>query len=108
MFLKTIPFNFYALGTLMFMFMIVIMDADYGPMRKFESAPVKSDKLHSNNISVSAEESLPAPISEKGRVVDMVIPVVVLIATSVFFMVYTGGITEVHGQRAGSWGFPRD
>ena len=94
MFLKTIPFNFYALGTLMFMFMIVIMDADYGPMRKFESAPVKSDKLHSNNISVSAEESLPAPISEKGRVVDMVIPVVVLIATSVFFMVYTGGITE--------------
>lgn len=94
MFLRTIPFNFYALGTLMFMVMLVILDADFGPMKRFENAPVKQDKLNSNSISVSAEESLPAPISERGRVIDMIIPVAVLIATSVFFMVYTGGITE--------------
>ena len=94
MFLRTIPFNFYALGTLAFMIMLVIMDADFGPMRKFEKSDLKVTGTNSNSISVSAEDSLPAPISDKGRVIDMIIPVIVLIATSVFFMVYTGGITE--------------
>ena len=100
MFLQTIPFNFYAIGTLVFMFMIIIMKTDFGPMRRYEQKAAegitgKSDEKSA--ISVSAEDSLPAPIPNDGHIMDLVIPVVFLIVSSVFFMLYTGGITDGAG-----------
>ena len=97
MFLQTIPFNFYAIGTLVFMFMMIIMKTDYGPMRRYEQKAnegIKGKTDEKSAISVSAEDTLPAPIPDNGRVLDLVIPVFVLIITSIGFMLYTGGITE--------------
>lgn len=100
MFLRTIPFNFYALGTLMFMIMIITMNADFGPMRRFEIQAFNEDGVKKGSdvsMSVSAEDSLPAPVSDKGKLSDMLVPVIVLIITSIGFMLYTGGITEGAG-----------
>ena len=89
-FLKTIPYNFYALLTIIMMIYITVRRLDYGPMKKHELNALKGDLFTSGRVS-EVEEDQPNP---KGCVLDLVLPVVVLIGSCVMGMVYTGGFFE--------------
>ena len=89
-FLKTIPYNFYAILTIVMMIYITIRRLDYGPMKKHELNAMKGD-LFTRGKSESEEEGEANP---KGRVLDLILPVIVLIAGCVMGMVYTGGFFE--------------
>ena len=90
-FIRTIPFNLYALLTITMLVTLTVSGFDFGRMRKYENKA-----LSGNDESMAADGSndilLNLKISEKGRVFDLIIPIIVLIITSIFFMLYTGGL----------------
>ena len=83
-FLSTIPFNFYALLTIFMVLLITITGRDFGPMKKAEMKA----------LSGSAEESAAEGSVKKGRVTDLVLPIVVLIICAILGMAYVGGFFE--------------
>ena len=90
LFLQAIPFNFYALLTIFMMFAIVGTKTDYGPMRIHEQNALKGDIYTTEDRPYSsADEDMEA--NPRGKVKDLIIPIVVLIAACVIGMVYTGG-----------------
>ena len=92
LFLRAIPYNYYALLTIVMMVGLVVMKVDFGMMRTFErNAVEKNDLFSGSNPYASAE----ADVSEdKGRVLDLVLPVVMLIICCVIGMIYSGGFFE--------------
>ncbi len=89
MFLRTIPYNFYALGTLLMMILIVTLKLDYGPMRLHEENAARGDLFTTPDRPYQdADNEIP---SSKGKVIDLVLPVVVLIVSCVIGIIYTGG-----------------
>ena len=106
LFVQAIPFNFYSLLTFVFIIGLAVMDLDYGPMRLHESAARKSGDLGALPTE-DKEEGNP-----KGRVADLVLPVIVLIVFCVIGMIYVGGFfgvdawggTECAGDFIGAFG----
>ncbi len=95
MFLRTIPYNFYALGTLLMMLLIVTLKLDYGPMKLHEDNAAKGDLFTTADRPYQdADDEIP---SSKGGVIDLVLPVAVLIVTCIIGIVYTGGFFEGAG-----------
>ncbi|MDY3984728.1 Na+/H+ antiporter NhaC family protein [Dysosmobacter sp.] len=95
LFLRAIPYNYYALLTIVMMIGLVVMKADFGPMSKFEKNALENGDLFSgSNPYASAEEEVP---EDKGRVLDLVLPVAVLIICCVIGMIYSGGFFEGKG-----------
>ena len=93
LFCKAIPFNFYAIFTLIMMFAMVFMRFEYGKMSAYEDAlAVMKDSAD----SVADEKS-------KGKVLDLVFPVVVLILLCVLGMVYSGGIFDPESESYGNF-----
>ncbi|MCQ2592767.1 MAG: Na+/H+ antiporter NhaC family protein [Treponema sp.] len=90
LFCKAIPFNFYALLTLVMMFAMVFMRFEYGTMSKYEEAL----EIMNEGKEAEAEET-------KGSVLDLVLPVVVLIILCVIGMVYSGGIFDAESEAYG-------
>lgn len=88
-FIKAIPYNFYALLTIVMMIVIITMKMDYGPMKKHEDNAIKGD------IYTTPDRPYENAGSEfsnaKGKVIDLVIPVISLIVCCVIGMIYTGG-----------------
>lgn len=84
LFCKAIPFNFYSILTFVFIIGIVLMKFDYGPMVKFEEAAAKGNL---GGLTSTDEDA----IFPKGKLIDLIIPVVVLIITCVLGMIYVGG-----------------
>lgn len=133
-FVQSIPYNFYALLTIFFVFFMLITNKnDYGPMRAAEEEAKSSEgaaaeggklleKLSSMGLSDQAEadpddhtnlesvvteqadieqsasaaidEYKGLDISEKGKVYDLIVPILVLIFFSILGMMYTGGFFE--------------
>jgi len=89
-FLKTIPYNFYAILTIVMMIYITVRRLDYGPMKKHELNAMKGRLFPAGQDAGIPEE----PANDKGHVLDLILPVVVLIAGCVMGMVYTGGFFE--------------
>ena len=81
LFIKAIPYNYYALLTLVFMIGIVVFKCDFGSMAKYERLAMQAEHL-----SDKKEEK-----EHKGKVIDLVFPIVVLIASCIVGMIYTGG-----------------
>ncbi len=89
MFLQTILFNYYALVTLLMIVSVTLMRVDYGPMRLHEKNAAAGDLFTSGEAPYAEDD---APTDEgKGKVSNLVIPVVTLIVTCILGMVYTGG-----------------
>ena len=84
LFLQTIPFNFYALFTLVFVLFIILTGIDYSKMKVVE----ESGDMGTEEASQEQEMS----VSTKGKVVDLLLPIIVLIVSCVAMMLYTGGI----------------
>ncbi|MBE7031207.1 MAG: Na+/H+ antiporter NhaC family protein [Ruminococcaceae bacterium] len=92
MFLQTIPYNFYALLTIVMLVTMAIMKLDFGPMGVHEKNAEKGD-LYTTDARPYANVSEDS-VSSKGRVFDLIIPVIALIACCVIGMVYTGGFFD--------------
>ena len=88
MFLRTIPYNLYALTTLLMVVLIAVRGRDYGPMRLHEENARKGDLFTSGERPYD-EEDEEVPVN--GQISNLVIPVVVLIAFCIIGMIYTGG-----------------
>lgn len=91
-FVQSIPFNFYALLTLVMIVLIAIMRLDYGPMLLHEKNASNGDLFTTGKRELTTKE---ANMDEKaGRVSDLIIPVAFLIVGCVIGMIYTGGFFE--------------
>jgi len=91
LFIRCIPYNFYAIFTLVMMFSLIFMKFDYANMAQFERNAIENGDLFTvvdanAELADAAEEG-----SDKGIVLDLVFPVVVLVVSCVLGMVYTGG-----------------
>ena len=87
-FLQTIPFNFYALLTIIFVIAIVCMNIDFGPMKAIEQMAQETGDLGNTQGEVAKTDFA---ISTKGTIWDLIVPIVVLIVGAVLGMIYTGG-----------------
>ena len=88
LFIKSIPFNFYALLTIVMMFAIVLMKFDYGTMKTYAEQMIDS----STDQGIEDDSLVPDPDRKKdGKVKDLIIPIAVLILLCVIGMIYTGG-----------------
>lgn len=92
MFIRAIPYNFYSLLTLTFIVLITLMKVDFGPMALHEKIARETGNLTGGKETVSTSES--EEYSGKGRIFDMILPVLLLIAICIFALVYVGGILK--------------
>ncbi len=88
LFIRAIPFNFYAILTIVMMILISVLKFDYGPMKKHEINAVEKGDLFTSGKKNGGEDIEANP---KGKVIDLVLPVVVLIICCVIGMIYSGG-----------------
>ena len=95
LFIKAIPYNFYALLTILMMVGISLLKIDYGPMAKYERNAMDTGDLFSGkNPYANLEEDSDEP---HGRVMDLILPIAVLIVCCVIGMIYSGGFFEGAG-----------
>ncbi len=95
LFLRAIPYNYYALLTIVMMVGMILMKTEYGPMARFEKNAIEQGDLFSgSNPYAGAEDDAP---EGKGTVLDLVLPVVVLIICCVIGMIYSGGFFDGEG-----------
>ena len=88
-FIRAIPYNFYALLTIFMMVAITLMRFDYGPMRLHEDNAIKGDIYTTPDRPYADAEA--EEVNERGRVTDLVLPVIILIVFCAGGMLYTGG-----------------
>ena len=93
LFVKAIPYNFYSLLTLVFIIALVLMKFDFGPMKQHEKNAIEHGDLYTTGDRVDKEMAT-EPYSEKGRVMDLVLPIIVLIVFSVIGLIYVGGFWD--------------
>ena len=91
LFVSAIPYNYYSLLTLVFIIAMAIMRVDYGPMKRYELNAIQNNDLFTDGENVQTEEDVPNP---NGKLMDLVLPIVFLIAICVFALVYVGGILD--------------
>ena len=94
LFVRAIPYNFYALLTIAMMLTLTLGKFDYGSMRLAEMSEVlNSGETRSASIT-GAEDQPDPPVSSRGRVIHLVLPIIVLIICCVIGMIYTGGFFD--------------
>ena len=91
LFIQCIPYNFYALFTLVMIFALILMKFDYLKMAEFEQNAIENGDLFTIVDDNAANADAAEEGSDKGIVLDLVFPVVVLVIACVLGMVYTGG-----------------
>ncbi|NLY91160.1 MAG: Na+/H+ antiporter NhaC family protein, partial [Firmicutes bacterium] len=93
LFIRAIPYNLYSLLTMAMIVIITLMGRDYGPMRKHEENAIRTGDVYTTPDRPYAGQDGEVAAG-KGKVRDLVIPVLILIVLCVAGMVYTGGILE--------------
>ncbi len=89
LFIRAIPYNFYSLLTFVFIIGITLMKFDFGPMKLHEFNAVTKGDLYTSGDKVDngvAQEENP-----RGRVIDLILPVLVLVAVCIIGLIYVGG-----------------
>ena len=86
LFISAIPYNYYALLTIGMMIMIILMNIDFGPMKKCEE-----DAKNGNIGVVSDLKGEDNKIVGNGKIVDLIIPIIILIILCTIGMIYSGG-----------------
>ena len=90
LFLKTIPFNLYAILTIVFMIILIGKNFDYGAMAKYHA-----DLVGKKEETADGDEEI--KIIGNGKVIDLILPIIVLIVLCISAMLYTGGILDGAG-----------
>ena len=88
LFISTIPYNLYALLTILMVIFLAVSDMDYGPMKKHELNAQNGDLFTTRNKVYEDDDQ---PTHTRGKVIDLILPVAVLIVLCVLGMIYTGG-----------------
>ena len=92
MFLRTIPYNYYAMLTVVMSLFLIFTGAEYGPMK------LNEDNAKNGDLFTTADRPYGDDVDDgsdtSGHVIDLIAPVLVLIAACIFGMVYTGGFFE--------------
>jgi Na+/H+ antiporter NhaC len=89
LFVRAIPYNFYALLTIVMMIGLIVLDVDYGPMKTHEDNAKKGDIFTTaNRPYANAQDD---EVNLKGTVKDLIVPIITLIICCVLGMIYTGG-----------------
>ena len=89
-FVRAIPYNFYSILTMVMIVAISLMKFDYGPMAVHERNALNGDLFSGEYMGESVDQE----VSPKGKVIDLVLPVLGLIAFCVIGMIYTGGFFD--------------
>lgn len=90
-FIKTIPFNMYALLTIVFMVVMVLLKMDFFKMKRNEKIAEKTGDLYAGETDLPAEE-IKTELKTKGKVINLVFPVVALILCCIGAMIYEGWV----------------
>ena len=99
MFIRQIPWNYYCLLTLLMIIVISILNIDYGPMLTHEyNAQVKDDLFTTPERPFAGADDYETGTKGKSSVLDLILPVVVLIACCVIGLIYTGGFFDAEGE----------
>ena len=93
LFLNAIPYNFYAILTIVMMVAITIMKFDYGKMRVHEANALNGD-LFTSDFESFKESTDNSNANPKGKVIDLIVPVVALIIACVIGLIYSGGFFD--------------
>ncbi len=97
LFVKAIPYNFYAFLTIAMMLGLTFMKFDFGPMRVAEHNSHKTldnDKTMKSASLTGAEDQPNPPVSPNGKVIHLILPIITLIVCCIVGMIYTGGFFE--------------
>ena len=92
LFCKSIPFNFYSLLTLLFVVLIILMKFDFGPMRRFEKNAQENDDLFT--VKPNETSGNIVAVKGKGKIADLVAPIVFLVVICVAALLHVGGIAD--------------
>jgi len=87
LFIRAIPYNYYAILTIIMMVSMVLLKVEFGPMATHESNAQKGDLF----TIAHAASDVDGQVEGKGGVLDLVLPIIVLIISCVIGMIYTGG-----------------
>ena len=99
MFIKQIPWNYYCLLTLLMIVVISLLNIDYGSMLTHEyNAQVKDDLFTTPERPFAGADDYETGSKGKSSVLDLILPVVVLIACCVIGLIYTGGFFDAEGE----------
>ena len=93
LFVTAIPYNFYSLLTFVFIIAICVMGFDYGSMAMHEYNAMYKDDIYTTGERVDKELEGETP-NPNGKVIDLILPVIILIAVSVFALIYVGGFFD--------------
>ena len=91
LFIRAIPYNFYAILTIVMLVGLVLLKTDYGPMAKYEAHAAAGDLFSGKNPYAAMDQET---ATDKGRVLDLVLPILVLIVSCIVGMIYSGGFFE--------------
>ncbi len=94
LFIEAIPYNFYALLTIIMMIFLAVTGLDYGKMKIHEDNAKNGDLFTSGQVEAVADMKA----NPKGKVIDLVLPVVVLVICCVIGMIYSGGFFGAEGS----------
>ena len=96
LFVRAIPYNFYSLLTFVFIISLVLMKFDYGPMAKHERNALLNGDLFTSGTEHAAQDT--GKQGTKGKVIDLVLPIVALILFCVIGLIYVGGFFGAAGE----------
>ena len=88
LFVQAIPYNFYAILTIIMMLFLAFTNMDYGPMKTHEKNATENNDLFTSGVRPAVEDM---SINENGIVADLIFPIAVLIICCVIGMIYSGG-----------------
>ena len=88
LFIKAIPYNFYSLMTFVFIIALTLMKFDYGPMKLHEKNAENGDLFTFGGSEGGNEEE--APATNKAKVIDLILPILILIGVCVYSLFYVG------------------
>jgi len=97
LFIQTIPYNLYALLTIVMVIAISLMNFDFGPMKKYEDKAIETGDLSALDEETNVSDADTPSAKSKGRVLDLILPVIILIISCVAGMIYTGGFFDGTG-----------
>ena len=89
LFIRAIPYNFYSLLTFVFIIVLCLKKMYFGPMKLHELNALTKGDLYTTGERVDEEDE--DVVSSKGKVIDLVLPIIVLIAVCVLALIYVGG-----------------
>lgn len=92
LFISSIPYNYYAILTVIMMISLTVMKADFGPMGRHEKNALKGDIYTTPDRPY--ENTATEAVNTRGKVIDLIIPIFSLIVCCVIGMIYTGGFFD--------------